>query len=148
MGKNHDDPLSKTEAILQNMLGEENELTEPVSRTEALLMEIMEQGGGGGAESFVVEFSPSGSTVTTQTSIANIIAAANAGKIVQVKLTDEEVGKVRYGTLTDVGTDTVGFVFLVSYGADSTILAYVKGEALSNTDSWEMMPFLLTPMSE
>ena len=41
-------PLSRTEAILQNMLGADNVLEPPVSREEKLLMAILQQGGGGG----------------------------------------------------------------------------------------------------
>jgi hypothetical protein len=53
MGKTHDEPRSRNEAILQNILCEENELLEPQSRIEALLHEILEQGGtGGGSDGF------------------------------------------------------------------------------------------------
>ena len=41
---------SRNEAILQNILGEHNELLPPVSRIEELLLQILEQGGGGSAE--------------------------------------------------------------------------------------------------
>lgn len=44
-----DAPQSRNEAILQNILGANNVLGEPQSRIEALLMQILEQGGGGGA---------------------------------------------------------------------------------------------------
>lgn len=50
-------PQSRVEAILQNMLGANNALEEPQSRNEKLLMEILEQGaggGGGGSEDFVI----------------------------------------------------------------------------------------------
>lgn len=43
-----DAPQSRNEAILQNILGADNVLGEPQSRIEALLMAILEQGGGGG----------------------------------------------------------------------------------------------------
>lgn len=43
-----DAPQSRNEAILQNILGANNVLGEPQSRIEALLMQILEQGGGGG----------------------------------------------------------------------------------------------------
>lgn len=48
-GSTFDAPQSRNEAILQNILGAENVLGEPQSRIEALLMQILEQGGGGGA---------------------------------------------------------------------------------------------------
>lgn len=38
---------SRNEDILENMLGAHNELGEPKSRIEALLMQLLEQGGGG-----------------------------------------------------------------------------------------------------
>lgn len=51
-------PQSRVEAILQNMLGANNALEEPQSRNEKLLMEILEQGagggGGGGSEDFAI----------------------------------------------------------------------------------------------
>lgn len=37
-----DAPQSRNEAILQNMLGAENELGDPMSRIEALLMQLLE----------------------------------------------------------------------------------------------------------
>lgn len=46
-----DEPQSRNEAILQNMLGAENELPEPQSRIEDLLLQILDmlqQGGGSG----------------------------------------------------------------------------------------------------
>lgn len=36
-----DAPESRNEAILQNMLGAENELGDPLSRIEALLMQVL-----------------------------------------------------------------------------------------------------------
>ena len=45
---NFDAPQSRNEAILQNMLGANNEIGEPQSRIEALLIQILETGGGGG----------------------------------------------------------------------------------------------------
>lgn len=47
-------PKSRNEAILQNMLGAENELEEPQSRIEYLLQEILEQGGTGEVTSAAV----------------------------------------------------------------------------------------------
>lgn len=43
-------PQSANEAILQNMLGAENELREPQSVVEDLLQQILEQGQGGGGD--------------------------------------------------------------------------------------------------
>lgn len=48
MAGTHDAPQSANEAILQNMLGENNELREPQSRIEQLLLELLEQGKSGG----------------------------------------------------------------------------------------------------
>ena len=53
-----DEPQSRSEAILQNMLGASNVLTEPESRLEELLTAILESGGGGGGGgdySYIVE---------------------------------------------------------------------------------------------
>jgi len=47
MGKRHDDPQTRIEAILQNILGEENKLYPPQTRVEELLLEILQQGLGG-----------------------------------------------------------------------------------------------------
>ena len=44
-----DEPQSRNEAILQNILGADNELEEPQSRIEDLLQQILEQGGTGGS---------------------------------------------------------------------------------------------------
>lgn len=40
---------SRTENILENMLGASNPIPEPQSREETLLKQILESGGGGGA---------------------------------------------------------------------------------------------------
>ena len=45
MGK-YGNPQSRNEAILQNILGEENELFPPESRIEELLQAILDQGSG------------------------------------------------------------------------------------------------------
>jgi len=37
-----DTPQSRNEAILQNMLGAENDLGDPMSRIEALLMQVLQ----------------------------------------------------------------------------------------------------------
>lgn len=46
-------PISANEAILQNILGANNELREPESRIEALLLQILENGGTGGNPNIV-----------------------------------------------------------------------------------------------
>lgn len=45
-----DAPQSRSEAILQNMLGADNALEPPQSRVEDLLQQILESGGGSGGE--------------------------------------------------------------------------------------------------
>ena len=42
MADGFDNPQSRNEAILQNMLGANNELGDPLSRIEALLMQVLE----------------------------------------------------------------------------------------------------------
>ena len=37
------EPMSRNEAILQNMLGAENEIAEPMSRIEVLLIALLEK---------------------------------------------------------------------------------------------------------
>lgn len=39
--------LSRNENILENMLGADNVIVDPQSRIEALLIQILESGGGG-----------------------------------------------------------------------------------------------------
>ena len=47
MANTHDAPQSNTEAILQNLLGENNKLQPPQTRVEELLLELLEKGIGG-----------------------------------------------------------------------------------------------------
>lgn len=47
MAGTHNAPQSANESILQNMLGEENELREPQSRIEELLLELLDLLGDG-----------------------------------------------------------------------------------------------------
>ena len=48
MAGTHEAPQSANEAILQNMVGETNELREPQSRIEELLIELLETLEGSG----------------------------------------------------------------------------------------------------
>jgi hypothetical protein len=48
-------PLSRVETILQDMLGAEYEIPDPLSRNEELLIEVLNQGGGGGGTDGVQE---------------------------------------------------------------------------------------------
>lgn len=42
MSKEFEKPQSRNEAILQNMLGAENKLPEPISRIEVLLLQVLD----------------------------------------------------------------------------------------------------------
>lgn len=53
MANTHNKPQTRVEAILQNMLGENNELQPPQTRVEELLLELLEQGGGDKAVKWV-----------------------------------------------------------------------------------------------
>lgn len=56
MTYDYGEPESRNEAILQNMLGAENEILPPESRIEMLLIDLLEElekGGGGGGESVI-----------------------------------------------------------------------------------------------
>lgn len=96
-----DAPQSRNEAILQNILGANNVLGEPQSRIEALLMQILEQGGGGAVnsvngqtgnvvldaedvgatpETFLVTVTESNGSYTADKTYAEISAAYAAGK--------------------------------------------------------------------
>ncbi len=75
MAKKHKAPKSPNEAILQNMLGEENEIRVPRSRIETLLVELLATIGD-------VSFT------TTAPSSAN-----TNGKLKFVVLTDEPATK-------------------------------------------------------
>ena len=113
-----DEPQSRNEAILQNMLGAENELPEPQSRIEELLQEILEQGTGGttpegivtatgqmteqqksdtlgniGGESkkLVVTVTESGGVYSADKTFAEIEAAFDGGKIVIAKCGTSEL---------------------------------------------------------
>lgn len=73
-----DAPQSRNEAVLQNMLGANNVLVPPQSRIEDLLIQILNQGGGGGGEDnvFVASY---GTTASGE-----IATAINARKIIIV----------------------------------------------------------------
>ena len=53
MAGTHDAPQSAIEALLQNLVGEENDIREPQSRNEALLKELLESGFISGTASSV-----------------------------------------------------------------------------------------------
>lgn len=73
-----DAPQSRNEAILQNMLGAENELEPPQSRVEGLLQQILEEGGGGGGDSSAVKYTEQSLTDAQKGQArANINASGN-----------------------------------------------------------------------
>lgn len=79
-----ENPLSRNEAILQNILGANNELAEPQSRIETLLTLILENGGGsgaGGVFSVPVTFDDETSTETCTKTWKEIYDAMASGKI-------------------------------------------------------------------
>lgn len=60
MTYDYGEPESRNEAILQNMLGADNEILPPVSRIEKLLIDLLEElqkGGGGGSITVDSDFS-------------------------------------------------------------------------------------------
>ncbi len=84
-------PQSRTEAILQNMLGANNVLEPPQSREEYLLQQILEQGGTGGditLETLNVSANgttnaPSGTAYNkVVANVPNTYAASDEGKVV------------------------------------------------------------------
>jgi hypothetical protein len=75
---------SRNENILENMLGAQNPLGDPQSREEALLMQILEQGGGGGH--------------------TDVTGTLNAGST-SITLTDESITT---DSTVDIYTDTFG----------------------------------------
>ena len=65
MANTHDKPQSRVEAILQNMLGENNELQPPQTRVEELLLELLEQGGSKAVKWIGVTTTPLSDGATT-----------------------------------------------------------------------------------
>ena len=104
-----DEPQSRNEAILQNMLGANNTLPEPQSRIEELLQEILAQGGG--------EVTPA-SVVTATGQMSDEQAAQTRENIGAVSI--DEIGTVftlkgSVATVADLPSsgNTVGDVYYV-----------------------------------
>ena len=124
-------PMSRNEAIVQNMLGAQNELGEPQSRMEALLMQLLEQGGGGKTlyNHFVVIESY---TEDTESYIrANIVTSTSSslGTLSALKDYVETVGGVAVSGYDNVQNKTLidlsigDEVLVASYGGDYVIIA-------------------------
>lgn len=79
-------PQSANEALLQNILGAENEIREPQSVTEYYLKKIWEEGTGGG-DFFIVTIDVSDSPFTSDKNYQEINDAIESGKIVVGKIT-------------------------------------------------------------
>ena len=76
-----DEPQSRNEAILQNMLGAENVLPEPQSRIEELLQEILEQGGGNADPNAVHYTADTGKTEAEKAQARSNIDALGVGDL-------------------------------------------------------------------
>lgn len=117
-------------------------------------------GSSGGAEILVVTFTTgeSSDSITTTTPISDILIAVFSGKIVQARIVMSNDDDYAYGTLVDVGLDSVGFVFFLNDfsgdGSDAMVM-HLRGLKLSENpaqpdDRWSSTTFLLqaTPIGE
>lgn len=83
MAENFREPQSANEALLQNILGAQNETREPQSVTEYYLQKILEQGGGGGGSAVLI----------VETTYADLVSAKEAGTLKEgafYRITDYE----------------------------------------------------------
>lgn len=89
-----DEPQSRNEAILQNMLGADNELLPPESRIEELLLELLEylkDGGGGSKITVDSELSTTSTNPVQNKVIASQMMGVIAGFSVNPKSGSMEV---------------------------------------------------------
>ena len=120
MSHDFGEPQSRNEAILQNMLGADNELGEPQSRIEELLMEILEQGGGGGGGGEDKVFV---ATVNV-TAEAELREALAADKVILIK--DESVGAYMVAVDAKALTNSVVLVTTIISAAANNNLSYTS----------------------
>ena len=118
------EPQSRNEAILQNMLGADNVLPEPQSRIEELLQEILEQGQGGSVtpESIVTA---TGQMTTQQAAdtLGNIGGVAQDGGVATVptivaSLSDDDGVRVEGG----IDQNNDAYLTLVDTYGDENVL--------------------------
>ena len=104
-------PQSRTEAILQNMLGANNVLEPPQSREEYLLQQILEQGGTGGGDITLETLNVSANGTTNAPSgkaynkvVANVPNSYAAGDEGKVVSNGALVAQTAHAEVTQNGT--------------------------------------------
>lgn len=104
-------------------------------------------GGGGGAEKFVVTLTKSGSTWTADKTIAEIVAAVNANKVVEgyaTGITDYPLLLTPSVATTNEGVSFVGF-YGVFGGDDNYAVIIVVGTDQGGSDFYYNSAALLAP---
>lgn len=149
MATNFDAPQSRNEAILQNILGADNELLEPQSRIEALLMELLDQEStdGGGSSSIkavlrsmlipilreVIYGADQQAAITAlETALSPTVVTYTIQNALTNVTTDNETGVVVSGTaysamLTADANYAISSVTVTMGGTDITSTAYSDG---------------------
>ena len=141
-----DAPQSRNEAILQNILGANNVLGEPQSRIEALLMQILDQGGGGGGAVNSVN-GQTGTVVLTAADfdIYRVVytvdfdtAAVTCNKTANEIFTAMQSGKAVEAALVDADTGyTIGHLSSVVFGG--TTLVWSAQSYSNNLESYFLL---------
>lgn len=140
-----DAPQSRSEAILQNVLGADNALEPPQSRVEDLLQQILDSGGGGG-ESNAVKYTAQSLTDPQKAQARTNIAAAAVPTVETISGTsatiDAEVNTIyKCGTLTaltiDTSPPTGSFSVVFTSGATATVFTEPSGMVMPDGFSVE-----------
>lgn len=102
--------------------------------------------GGGGAENVVATFSNDGSSLTCDTSIADMITAFNGGSNIIGKL-QHSSSDYMVASVCDIGKEHISFMFSGTMGGTSAMLVLVNGAIGSGgTESWSYTAYQLTPV--
>lgn len=129
--------MSREELLLENILGASHAVI-PQSRVEILLQQIAEQGRGGGADTFSVAFTQSGSATVCNHTHSEIRAAIAAGKIIMPTMLGYSYGLMVISDQIQTEflffDDTSGGNFIiVTMASDNSIAATTPGFALEPT---------------
>lgn len=126
--------LSRHEKILRAIIDGTEYTDPPQSRIEALLIELLDQGGGGGSDAYDITFSPGDDGYTADKTFAEAMQAFLGGKVLRA-----------FRLLEIDGTPAKIFFGTLAYAEESIVFAAPFGYADEGTSYINIIQLVLNP---